>query len=252
MRTLIATLLVLISSITLLAGTRSPSVPDEKYLKYGEDFHYVLSICGIYNDDSLFCASAVIIQPRWILTAAHVVKDVKHCGIQTKNGVVIIEKTFIHKDFETKLGIGDIALCYLKRNVELDFYPPLYTENDEVGKICSIAGFGLTGTFLNGAKESDGKRRAGSNKIDMIFSDLLICTPSQNSKDGLTSLEFLIASGDSGGGLFIDEKLAGINSCVMAKRKSPNSKYDDESGHTRVSKFVPWILETIKTESVEE
>jgi hypothetical protein len=61
-----------------------------------------------------------------------------------------------------------------------------------------------------------------------------------------TELEFLIASGDSGGGLFIDNKLAGINSCVMAVDKKPDSTYNDESGHTRISKFIGWIKENIE------
>jgi len=78
------------------------------------------------------------------------------------------------------------------------------------------------------------------NKIDYISDSLLMCSPSIMSK---TELEFLIASGDSGGGLFIDNKLAGINSCVMAVDKKPDSTYNDESGHTRVSKFLGWIKE---------
>jgi hypothetical protein len=63
---------------------------------------------------------------------------------------------------------------------------------------------------------------------------------------GKTSLEFLIASGDSGGGLFIDGKLAGINSCIMAVNGSPKSDYRTESGHTRISINLDWILENTK------
>jgi secreted trypsin-like serine protease len=59
-------------------------------------------------------------------------------------------------------------------------------------------------------------------------------------------LEFLIASGDSGGGLFIDNKLAGIHSCVMTVGKNPQSKYGEESGHTRISNFIEWIEDNRK------
>ena len=68
--------------------------------------------------------------------------------------------------------------------------------------------------------------------------------PSKNN-ERMTELEFLIGSGDSGGGLFLDGKLAGINSCVLAIDKKPNSTYSDESGHTRVSKYIDWINLTI-------
>ena len=252
MKALVATILVLVSSLISLAGTRNPSVPDEKYIKYGEDFHYVLHICGVSKDNSLFCGSSVVINPRWILTAAHVVKDSKHCGVHTKNGVVIVSKSFIHEDYDNKFGVGDIALCSLKQDIELDFYPDLYDKDDEVGKVCCISGYGISGTFITGEEKSDGQRRAGSNKIDQVIHDLLICTPSKSQRDGLTALEFLISSGDSGGGLFIDGKLAGINSCVMAVSRSPSSKYGEESGHTRISKFIPWIKKIIASESTEE
>ena len=72
---------------------------------------------------------------------------------------------------------------------------------------------------------------------------MLVCSASVHSDKNITKMEFLIASGDSGGGLFIDNKLAGINSCVMAVDRSPQSKYNEESGHTRVSKFLGWINE---------
>jgi len=62
-----------------------------------------------------------------------------------------------------------------------------------------------------------------------------------------TNLEYCISHGDSGGGLFIDQKLAGINSIVLASDKNPDSNYGDESGHTRISKYKDWIEDNIKS-----
>jgi len=121
----------------------------------------------------------------------------------------------------------------------LDFYPDLYETEDEVGKLCSISGYGFYGTFDTGAISSDENGRAGTNMIDYIDNDLLICSPSR--PDRTTELEFIIATGDSGGGLFIEGRLAGINSCVLARDNKPNSSYTDESGHTRISKYKEWI-----------
>lgn len=240
-------ILASIFSIGLLAGTRDPSVPDHKYIEYGSKFHYVLSICGIEKDNSFFCGSAVAISPRIILTAAHVVHNSKHCGISVNESkVIIVEKIICHKDYTGSFGKADIAICYLSENLDLKFYPPLYDKDDEVGKLCCISGYGLTGTFKTGQMTSDGKKRAGSNKIDGIDRDLLVCSPSTKTCVDRTSLEYIISSGDSGGGLFIDGKLAGINSCVMAVGQSPMSTYGNEAGHTRISKFIPWILENIK------
>ena len=249
MKTLVMLLLLIISSTNLFAGTRDPHTPDEKYIEYGSKFEYILNLCGVYEDNSMFCGSAVAINKNWILTAAHVVKNAKHCGIHIKDyEVILIDKIIPHQDFNGEFGIADIALCKLKTQLNLDFYPSLYENNDEINKLCCMAGYGLTGTFNTGQIISDNRRRAGSNFIDKIHKDLLICSPSKNHLDKKTALEFIICSGDSGGGLFIDGKLAGINSCVITDKKNgaPDSKYGTESGHTRVSKFLSWILENLK------
>lgn len=247
-------ILALITSMTICSlglyaysGTTDPKIPDEKYIEYAKNFHYVFKLCGTYNDGKLFCASAVVINKNWIITAAHVVKNCRLCIAHKDDKAYLIDEIFIHKDFEEDtVGIADIALLYVKEDIGLEFYPPLYENNDEIGKLCSIAGYGMYGTFLTGITKSDGNIRAGSNIIDNIEKDLLICTPSINERK--TELEYIIGSGDSGGGLFIGNHLAGINSCVLASDKNPNSTYGDESCHTRISKFVPWIRKIIDTE----
>lgn len=242
MRFLLLIFILILSDFESQAGTIDPSVSDTKYLEYGQQFKCIYKICGSYNDDTRFCASAVVIDSHWIVTAAHVVKNHKICLIHKDDKAHLVKEIIINKDFEeSNFGIADIALGYVEDDIGLDFYPTLYKDKDEEGKICSISGYGLTGTFLSGANKSDDKQRAGSNHIDRTERDLLICSPSSKTHTKRTELEFLISSGDSGGGLFIDGKLAGINSCVIATDKKPDSTYGDESGHTRVSKFIDWI-----------
>lgn len=239
--------LVLFLSGNLYSGTIDPHTPDEKYIEYGDKFECVLEILGSYeHNKQLFSASCVAIDKNWVLTAAHVVKGARFAFIyhEKDKRCVIIDKIICSTEFEEKkFGSGDIALCYTQSDIGLDSYPELYSEDDEIGKVCSIAGYGFTGTFQTGMKHNDGHKRGGMNKIDYISDSLLMCSPSIMNK---TELEFLIASGDSGGGLFIDNKLAGINSCVMAIDKKPDSTYNDESGHTRISKFIGWIRENMQ------
>ena len=233
-----------------LGGTIDPKINDDKYINFGKDFHCVYQICGEYEDKKIFCASAVAIDSHWVLTAAHVVKNSAICIIHKNDQAYLSKEIIIHPDYEeNNFGKCDIALCYLEKDLGLNFYPSLYEDSNEVGKECTISGYGLTGTFLTGCYISDNKQRAGSNVIDNIDRDLLICSPSFINK---TQLEFLISHGDSGGGLFIGNKIAGINSCVMAEDKNPDSTYTDESGHTRVSIFVKWIKDAIKNKSLKE
>lgn len=229
-------------SIQTIGGTIDPSTPDSKYVEFAKKFYCIQQLCGEYNDGSKFCASAVIIDNHHILTAAHVVKGYKSCYITINGKKFELSKIIIHKDFEIGgFGIADIALGYSEKDFDMEYYTEIYTDTDEIGKVCSISGYGLTGTFNTGTNKFDGLKRAGSNKIDTLIKDLLICTPSRKSDKDYTPLEFMIGSGDSGGGLFIEGKLAGINSCIMVEGRSPSSKYGEESGFTRVSKFVDWI-----------
>jgi hypothetical protein len=243
MRILNKLLFVLLFFSTSNAGTIDPSTPDSRYIEYGAKFHSVVKVCGSYEDGKLFCASASLIDDHNFLTAAHVVKGAMVCFITVGEDSFPIKNIIINKSFEDAFGVGDIAIGHSEKPFGLKHYPPLYEKDDEKDKLCSIAGYGLTGTFSTGIYKSDNKKRAGSNRIDYIDSDLLICSPSKKGEKDYTSLEFMIGSGDSGGGLFIDGKLAGINSCVMVAGRSPKSKYGEESGHTRVSKFIGWINE---------
>lgn len=235
-------ILSLISS-SIYAGTRDPRIKDIEYIEYGKSFTTVGKICGVYNDGSRFCGSAVAIDDHHILTAAHVVNGSTSCNFYINNKEHCVFDIRIHKNFEKEFGVADIAIGKSKSSFNLKIYPELYDHDDEVGKECSICGYGFTGTFDTGSSFHDDKKRAGLNMVDYIDKDMLVCSSSDVSDKNITKMEFLIASGDSGGGLFINKKLAGINSCVMAVDRSPKSKYNEESGHTRVSKFLDWINE---------
>lgn len=243
------TIIIYLSFFSLVcAGTIDPNTPDSQYIEYGNQFECVVKIQGRYQDDSLYEGSAVLIDDHHFLTAAHVITNYKNCSIFSKNKKFDIQRILSHPDFKNdSVGFADIALGYSDDKFNLEYYPPLYEENDEIGKICSISGYGFTGNFNIGAKIYDGKKRAGSNTIDKIDRDLLVCSPSYRHHDDYTQLEFLIASGDSGGPLFIDQKIAGIHSLVMTAKKKTESKYNEESGHTRISRFIKWIKENRKS-----
>jgi hypothetical protein len=234
-------------NICAVGGTIDPKTPDSKYIEYGSKFKCIAKLCGEYNDNTLFCGSAVVIKKNIILTAAHVVENYKKCIVTVNDKDYKIKKFIWPKDFNKEIyGSNDIAIGFIEGNIELDSYPDLYSETDESDKICSISGYGVTGTFVDGALKHDGKRRAGTNTIDYIEKGVLVCSPSKPEDKNKTDLEFLIACGDSGGGLFIDTKLAGINSYVSNIGKdSPKSTYKTESCHIRISDHRNWILENI-------
>ena len=122
-------------------------------------------------------------------------------------------------------------------------HPELYCDSDELGKVVSICGYGSTGDFSTGKTKSDKKKRAGSNIIFQTSKYMLYCSPSDKKK---TELEFVICHGDSGGGLFIENKLAGLNCFIEPSDGTYNSDYDDICGHVRISHHFEWIKESLK------
>jgi len=231
---------------SLSGGTILETVSDDKYVENGKKYDCVVKICCKIKEESKYvdaCGSGVIIDPHWILTAAHIVDGAKDIHAFLNEKKITINKIYVNPDFEFNLGHHDIALCYSKEEIKIPLYPKLYENQDELDKICVIAGYGMTGTALTGASVFDGKKRAGSNKIEYTSKEVLFCTMSKNNH---TELEFCAANGDSGGGLFIDNKLAGINSMVLAVDKKTNSDYGDECTHTRISSYKIWIDSLIK------
>jgi V8-like Glu-specific endopeptidase len=244
MKTLFFSLVLLCG--TLNAGTIDPQKRDNEYIEYGNRHKCVVKIAGSQNDGLNFFASAVIIEEQIILTAAHIAKDTKHAHIVFEDKTINIGFFIIPEEYdENKIGGNgyDISIGYLKNKVNLNFYPELYNEEDEINKICSISGFGITGNFDTGAKICDGQKRAGSNIIQKIEDELLICSAQDSPQ---TQLEFIISNGDSGGGLFINQKLAGINSSIYSKSGVLNSNRNTFSMHTRISRHYRWIKEIIE------
>lgn len=241
-----------------LAGTRDPNTPDERYIEFGKKFPSVMRIMSVGEEKDEETGetqptpqfgSAVVIKPNWILTAAHVVHNTQATMIIADSGTThMVTRLFIPKEFscnKNHFGYYDIAIGYMPEGITLDFYPELYTDSDEPGKLITFAGHGFTGTFETGYKDHDGKKRAGHNKIDSTERGVLVCTPSIGT--GKTALEYMISPGDSGGGMFIGNKLAGINSFLMARDQKPNGTYGDESAFTRISLYADWVNSQIES-----
>lgn len=225
------------------AGTIDPNIPDSKYIEHAKNFDSVVEVKGTTSFGMQFKASGVAISPNHVLTAAHVVKIMDKCKIVMKNKEYDGLNFVSHKKFDEDNGTADIAIITIKHKFDLEKYPELYYKKDEKGKECDISGYGATGNFNTGANLSDDKLRAGKNVIDKVNDNVLICSVLDDNLK--TDLEFMIATGDSGGGLFIDGKLAGINSCIYSPKSGKMSGIDTESGHTRVSEYIGWIKDNI-------
>jgi hypothetical protein len=244
------------------AGTIRHDVSDQAYLDLAAStaFDCVGKLTG-YTSTSTYSASGVLIAPLWVLTAAHLVEDAVSLEFAMGAKTCTAQQWYVHEKWNRyNISNGyDIAL------VRIDAPPGAvpaqrYLGSGELGLIGTFVGFGKTGTGLTGAIISDGKKRAGQNVIDVatpslgaekyrvLRADFDNPTNPYDNRYGSSAplqLEYLIASGDSGGGVFIDDgsglKLAGIHSFGGAVDGIIDFDYGDFSGHTRVSMFNTWI-----------
>ena len=79
MRYLILSLIILLGlSSPAMSGTRDPKTPDSKHLSYGERHQCVLPVRGTQKIDedtkALFFGSGVVVRPRVLITASHVLQ----------------------------------------------------------------------------------------------------------------------------------------------------------------------------------
>lgn len=243
----ISSFLLLLFCLSGMGGTIDPYVDDSKYIEYGDKFHHIGEIFVIrQDDDGPYAGSVVAIDDKIVLTAAHILHEHKIAKIAINKKVLSVVKSVVHNEYDyNKFGKHDIAVCLLDAPIGLDWYPDLYSDTDETGRICSLSGYGSSGNFSTGiTKSGNGIKRAGSNMIDSTDNFVLFCSPS--FVHNRTTLEFLIAVGDSGGGLFIGNKLAGIHSGIIEdKPNRGKSKYGAISVHTRVSTYKDWIQKTV-------
>lgn len=224
------------------AGTIDDGVPDARYLEYAEGFRpYTVKLEARNKEGRLHAATATLIADRWALTAAHVVHECTEVVLVSGTQRFEIDEVVIHGDWKDVPGEFDIAMLHSQKNFGLSFFPPLATRRHNIGEVVSVAGYGITGPLSRGHTVIDGRLRAGTNKIERHEAQMIVC----HARRGTSPLELCIAPGDSGGPLFCGGELAGINSLTMRDKGPLKSREGEESGHTSVFEFVPWINEVM-------
>lgn len=267
---ILATLIATCFAVPAIAGVIRHDTPSSQYelVAQATAFNPVGKIISTDTFGQQFGCSGTAISSHWMLTAAHCIQDVNQISFEVKNSLGVstayqADNWIAHENFDINnlLAGWDIGLVHF--NTALDVNTAnLYQGNNEVGSVGVYVGFGATGTGLTGVNQNWGTKRAGFNRISFDFStegtgDQILWSDfdapfsfdpnSDMFGDGYAlPLEYGIAFGDSGGGMFILENgeyyLAGVNSFLSNFNYSnAYMDYDDAFGVTRVSSLNAWI-----------
>ncbi|MDG1898129.1 MAG: S1 family peptidase [Fuerstiella sp.] len=257
-------LLLSVSSFrSVTAGVIRHDRPDSSYTSLASSYPSV----GRLTWPGYIC-SATLIAENWILTAGHCLDggglsasdfqfNLADSGGGTHTGAEII----LHPGWVGDLNDGtDIALLRLATNETTVTPSPINTNTSEVGRTAGHAGYGRTGTGLTEMNAPAGTKRAGYNVVDVdggsvggyndkvLFEDFDSGSAGDNWPGSATQLdlEYLIASGDSGGGMFMNfglgDVLTGVHSFIAAWDGNLDGDYGDLAGSTRVSSYESSIM----------
>ncbi|MBN2512462.1 MAG: trypsin-like serine protease [Sedimentisphaerales bacterium] len=250
-------LLALAAAQDGFAIARHTGSRDEDYITFGNHFTSTVAAGYINQNAFHFRASAVVIDPHWVLCSAHEYFD--SSGLPLYSGAFIsLDSTFIANP--SRLLIADRWFRY--PDSTSDAYGPdmalLYFETPIAGvtpavrfrgilkprSLVSITGYGRTGTPQTGYLPLDYQRRGCHNFIDRfgdgitfpeytLFSDF---SPPQTTE--FHPLGGVAAPGDSGGGWYNQDGLL-IGVSVEVGTLAP--VYDNFTIAQNITYFNTWI-----------
>lgn len=263
---------------------------DSRYRTYpGDGYDGVVRV----SFGGYYATGALLFDGRAILTAAHLFDGrtgTASVTFETRSGTQTLSATTIlqHPGYDAQSN-NDLAIVWLSGTAPMMAHRyDIYRDSDEIGQVFTLSGYGRTGTGNTGATSSATSspiRLKATNQFDADGATLksylgagMAWTPLAGTQlladfdngtatsDALGRLiyrsdlgqglnEGLIASGDSGGPAFIQNKIAGVASYTASLSQgsidpdldaTTNSSFGEIAAWQRVSAYQQWIDQSLR------
>ncbi len=228
-------------------------------------------------------SSGILIGSQWVLTAAHtaIAKGWDGATFEVGGEVRDVVETYQNPNFVDIENGWDIALLKLDSPITSVTPAQLYTGTAEslVGEELVYVGYGKSGTGSTGDTIAAGTKRAGYNVGNQLgytlnpgtgqtvySSQIIFADMDAEPGGGLPygnplgstfplNLEILIALGDSGGGLFVEQGgqyyVAGVHSVLFNMDPVSTIGYGDVMGSTTIAAALDWINDIMAPDPIE-
>lgn len=188
-------------------------------------------------------ATATLIAPQWVLTAAHCSQGIGNTDGTVEIGGVTYHtvQVVVHPKYNParfgKNGANDIALWKLDQAVPNITPSAILRKSPKVGQMLTLVGFGLGGD-ATGQTGQYGTKRAGETRLDGVSSKVIYWNFD-------VPTEANTAGGDSGGPAFVQVGGAYLVAGVTSGGTNSNGGLGDKAVDTKVSAYAKWIDATI-------
>ncbi len=201
----------------------------------------------------------VLISPRWVLTAAHLVEALRESPGRVRPSVAglvrEVKAVYLHPDWR-RGGEADLALLHLRIPVEEVEPANVYRQSDEAGQTVRIVGHGASGPVGRPATGgADRRARAGVNTVDRVGPRTLGLRV--KGADEASDLQGVFATGDRGGPAYVEVAgeafVAGIgHGTEDANADGIAGNVGDWDLYVRVSAFREWINQATAKAAADE
>jgi secreted trypsin-like serine protease len=202
---------------------------------------------------------ATVIHQRWAITAAHCADETmlsntldngRRFAVQVGSQAREIDALIVHPDYDiSSANDVDLALIRFREAAAVPRLVPLQVEDNELGEIVSLIGWGYFGLGTTGRQYDDGCMRLAQNRITVAERRLRIEFEDPRPANSATlELEGMPSLGDSGGPLLIASgigfRLAGVavgESKGADFSEETQGKYGSVAIYERISLHIDWI-----------